>query len=327
MWKSLPSSRSGCEKRDGMVDIRFDHFITHTNAHDIDDYLKEYAAQGFVPVEETVRHHPGLRNGFVFIGPEYLEFCWVEDEALFAEADEQDRLLREALRPFGLGMVSGDVQAVHEDWTGRGYTVPEVYSSAPRDAPAEAPPIWSFQTIPEELLPGIWCFVLTYRLRPKDKVTQVRPAPNTIYAVSGVTFVSTEAEARVTSWRDLLAPDEEVVRSGTGLDVQIGAHRATWMTPDDYQVAYGMNWMPSPHSNGELAVLQLLASDLAAVQTTMEQAGRRTSPVSVGAEDALLIEPDVRDGFTLLVRQQPIEIWLQERIRRTGERLQLAEDQ
>jgi hypothetical protein len=314
------------KKGDRVVDIRFDHFITYTSAHDIDDYLKEYAAQGFVPAEETVRHHPGLRNGFVFIGPEYLEFCWVEDEALFAEADEQDRLRREALHPFGLGMVSGDVQAVHEDWTRQGYKVPEVYSSAPRDAPAEAPPKWSFQTIPEELLPGIWCFALTYHSRPKDKVTQVRPAPNTIYAVSGMTFVSTDPEARANSWRDLLAPDEEVVRSGTGWDVQIGAHRATWMTPDDYQVAHGFNWMPSPHSNGELAALQLLASDLAAVQNTMAQAGRRTSPVNVGAEDALLIEPDVRDGFTFFVRQQPIENWLQERKRRTGERLQLAED-
>jgi hypothetical protein len=309
-----------------MTDIRLDHFITYTSAEDIDRYLKEYSALGFVPAKETVRHEPGLRNGFVFMGPEYVEFCWVEDEALFAEADDEDKLLREAPRPFGLGMVSDDVQAVHEEWTGRGYAVPEVSSSAPRDAPADAPPTWSFQTIPEELLPGIWCFVLTYHLRPKDKVTQVRPAPNTIYAVSGVTFVSTEPELRATTWRDLLAPDEKVVISGTGIEIRIGAHRVTWMTPDDFEVEYGMNWVPSPHSHGELAVLHLLASDLAAVQATMEQAGRGTFPVSAEEQDALLIAPDVRDGFTFLVRQHPIEIWLQERTRRTGEKLQLVED-
>jgi hypothetical protein len=30
-----------------MINIRFDHFITHTGATNIDDYLQEYAAQGF----------------------------------------------------------------------------------------------------------------------------------------------------------------------------------------------------------------------------------------------------------------------------------------
>ena len=324
--QSLPSSRSGLEKGDGVADIRLDHFITYTSAPDIDDYLNEYAAQGFVPHEETVRHHPGLRNGFVFIGPEYLEFCWVEDEALFSEADEEDKILRDALRPFGLGMVSDDVQAVHEDWTARGYTVPDVSSSAARDAPADAPPTWSFQTIPQELLQGIWCFALTYHLRPKDRVTVVRPALNTIYAISGVTFVTAEPEARATSWRDLLAPAEGIGRAETGLEVRLGAHQVTWMTPEEYQVAYGTIWVPSPHPQGELAVLHLLASDLDTVHTMLEQAGRRISPVSEGGEDGLLIAPDVRDGFTFLVRQRPIENWLQERIGKTGERLQLAED-
>ena len=309
-----------------MADIRLDHFITYTSAPDIDDYLKEYAALGFVPHDETVRHHPGLRNGFVHIGPEYLEFCWVEDEALFTEADEEDKLFRDALRPFGLGMVSDDVQAVHEDWTRRGYTVPDVSSSAPRDAPADAPPRWSFQTIPQELLPGIWCFALTYHLRPKDKVTVVRPAPNTIYAISGATFITTEPEARATSWRDLLAPAEGIDRPGTGLEVRIGAHRVTWMTPEEYQAAHGLDWALSPHPQGELAVLHLLASDLDSVHRMLEQGRRRTSPVSVDGEDGLLIAPDVRDGFAFLVRQRPIENWLQERIGRTGERLQLAED-
>ena len=98
------------------------------------------------------------------------------------------------------------------------------------------------------------------------------------------------------------------------------------MTPEDHQAAYGMNWVPSPHSQGELAVLHLLASDLDSTQRMLEQASRRTSSVSVGGEEALLIAPDVRDGFTFLVQQQPIESWLHERIGRTGEKLQLVED-
>ena len=63
-----------------MSAIRFDHLITFTSATSIDDHLKEYVAQGFVPHAQTVRHEPGLRNGFVSLGPDYLEFWWVEDE-------------------------------------------------------------------------------------------------------------------------------------------------------------------------------------------------------------------------------------------------------
>lgn len=99
-----------------MTSVRFDHFITYVSAASVEDHLTAYAAQGFLPSERTVRHDPGLRNGFVFIGPEYLEFCWVEDEALFAAADAEEKLLRSMLRPFGLGIVADDVQAVQDKW-------------------------------------------------------------------------------------------------------------------------------------------------------------------------------------------------------------------
>lgn len=313
-------------KGESMTNIRFDHFMTYTSAANLDDYLKEYATQGFVPHEKTVRHDPGLRNGFIFVGPEYVEFCWVEDEALFAAADAEEKLLRTTPRPFGLGMIADDVQAVHDDWMARGYSVPEVWSKVPRDATPNTPPVWSFQDIPSELLPGVSCFVLTYHTRPKDEVKQIKIAPNTIYAISGVTFVTTEPEARATCWRNLLAPGEQVNQSGTGFHVWIGPHRAMWMTPEDYQVSYGLNWMPFPHPVGELALLHLLASDLRVAKIMMEQSGRRTFPVSVRGEEELLIAPDARDGFIFIIRQQPIEMWLRERMGRTGEKLKLAQD-
>jgi len=309
-----------------MTKIQFNHFITYTSAANIDDYLKEYAAQGFLPYEKTVRHDPGLRNGFIFFGPEYIEFCWVEDEALFAAADAEERLYRTALRPFGLGMIADDVQAVHDDWTARGYSVPEVWSKAPRDATPDTLPVWSFQDIPSELLPGVFCFALTYHTRPKDEVKQVKIAPNTIYAVSGVTFVAAEPEARATRWRNLLAPGEQVNQSGISFDVWIGSHRAMWMTPDAYEASYGLQWMPSSHPAGELALLHLLASDFSTAKMMIEQSGRRTFSISVRGEEELLIAPDARDGFTFIIRQQPVEMWLRERIARTGEKLKLAQD-
>jgi hypothetical protein len=59
-----------------MTNIRLDHFLTFTSAADIDDYTKEYAAQGFMPAEGTVRHEPGLRNGslgFFLEPPTFVE--------------------------------------------------------------------------------------------------------------------------------------------------------------------------------------------------------------------------------------------------------------
>lgn len=310
-----------------MTFIRLDHFLTYTSAANIDDYLKEYAALGFVPHAKTVRHDPGLRNGFIFLGPEYVEFCWVEDEALFAAADAEDKNLRSVPRPFGIGMVTDDVQALHDDWTARGFSVPEVWSKAPRDAAPDAPPAWSFQEIPGELLPGVSCFALTYHTRPKDEVKQVKISANTIYAVYGATFVAMDPEARAISWRNLLAPGEPVNRSGISFDVWIGPHQAMWMTPEAYQASYGFQWIPSPHPNGELALLHLLACDLGAAKRMIEQSGRRTSSISVRTEEELLIAPDARDGFIFIVRQQSIELWQRERMARTGEKLKLAQDQ
>ena len=309
-----------------MANIRFDHFITYTSAANIDNYLKEYAAQGFVPFKKTVRHDPGLRNGAISFGLEYVEFCWVEDEALFVAADEVEKLLRTTPRPFGLGMIADNVQAVHDDWTARGYSVPDVWSKVPRDAAPDTPPVWSFQEIPGELLPGVSCFVLTYHTRPKDELEQVIIAPNTIYAVSGTTFVAMEPEARAIRWRNLLAPGEQVNQSEISFDVHIGPHHAMWMTPDAFQASYGLHWMPFTHPIGEFALLHLLASDLSVTKTMMEQSGRQSYSISLRGEEELLIAPDTRDGFIFIIRQQPVEMWLQERMARTGEKLKLALD-
>ncbi|MCK7485403.1 MAG: VOC family protein [Bacillus subtilis] len=171
-----------------MTNIRFDHFITYTSAENVDDYIKEYAAQGFTPDDQTVRHEPGLRNCFIFLGAEYIEFCWVEDEELFAKGDDADKSFRSAARPFGIGLISEDVQAVHDGWTKRGYSVPDVWSKAPRDAAPDVPPVWSFQDVPPGLLPGVSAFVLTYHRRKRDDIRKVLIHPNTTYALSEVTY-------------------------------------------------------------------------------------------------------------------------------------------
>jgi hypothetical protein len=306
------------------MNIHFDHFITYTNAANMDEYLKQYSAQGFAPDDKTVRHAPGLRNGFIWFGPEYIEFCWVEDEALFAKAGAQEKILRKEPRPFAIGMITRDVQAVHAEWTARGYKLPEVESKAVRDAAPDAPPRWSFQYIPDELLPGASCFALTYHSRPKDEVKQLKIPPNTIYAVSGVSFVTPQAQSRAERWRDLLAPEAKVSQSGYGFTVQVPPHQAEWLTPEAYQAAYQRRWIPRQPPYGDLALLHLLATDLRTVKKMLEASGRPTISISHSGEERILIEPDPRDGFAFLVQERPAEPWLQQRIAQTGERLVLV---
>jgi hypothetical protein len=157
-------------------------------------------------------------------------------------------------------------------------------------------------------------------------VKQIKLAPNTIYAISGVTFVTTEPEARATGWRNLLAPGEQVYRSEIGFDVWVGPHQARWITPQLYQSSYGLTWLPFAYPSGEMGLLHLLASDLRVARIMLEQAGRRAFPVSVRGEEELVIAPDGRDGFSFIIRQQPIEVWLEERMARTGEKFRLADD-
>lgn len=309
-----------------MANIWFDHFLTYSNAVNIDDYLKQYAAQGFLPEERTVRHDPGLRNRFTFLGPEYIEFLWVEDEELFAKADAEDKLLRASPRPCGIGMIAEDVNRIHADWTAQGYSLPEVWSKAPRDATPDTPPAWSFQGIPEELLPGASCFVLTYHNRPQGEEKNIKIHPNTIFAISGVTFVSKEPKARAMCWRKLLAPGEQVVQSELGFEVFIGPHRALWMTPDTYHSTYGLDWIPAPHAFGELAVLHLLASTIETAKKMIEQSEKQVLPIEVEDHEEFLITSDVRDGFIFCLRQQSPEKWLQERMARTGEKLKFFQD-
>lgn len=305
-----------------MSTVWFDHIITFTSAPSIDDYLKEYVAQGFLPADQTVRHDPGLRNGFIWFGPDYIEFCWVEDEKLFAaKATPEDVAFRNEIRPFEIGMIANDVQIIHMEWTSRGYSIPEIWAKVPSDAPPDTPPKWSFQFIPEGLLPGASCFVLTYHSRSIDDAKQIKIPPNTIYAVSGITFVTTEAEDRARRWCELLTPNTKAEKSRNGFSAQIGPHQAQWMTPDTYKALYHKEWIPASHSFGDIAFLNLLATDLDLAKHVLERAGRRTVSISDGNDDQLLIEPDPRDGFTFLVRQMPADIWLRDRTALTGEKL------
>jgi hypothetical protein len=307
--------------------IAFDHFITWTDAATIDEHVATYRAAGFAAPQRTVRHEPGLRTGFVGFGPEYIEFCWVEDEAAFARGEPEEAAYRAARRPYGLGLVTDDVQALHTRWAEQGYSLPAVWAAAPRDAPPGTDPAWSFQAIPPALLSGSRCFALTYHTRPPATRRAVYPAANSTYAIAGVTFVCAAPAARAGQWRDLLTPGAPIADESGRAVVQIGAHRAVWMTPRAYERTYGWPWVAAPHPCGELAVLHLLATDLARAGTLLERAGRQVRRLREGGADTpvLLVAPDPGDGFVFAIAERPLEDWLRERRARTGEEVTIAQ--
>jgi hypothetical protein len=154
---------------------------------------------------------------------------------------------------------------------------------------------------------------------------EVRVAPNSVYALAGVTFVASNPQARATCWRDLLAPTAAITESEGSFTVQIGPHHANWMTPAAYEVIYGIPWVAAAHACGELALLHLLALDLVQVRSSLEQAGRSVHLRSIQGQDMLLVEPNPGDGVTFLVQQQPMEHWLEERVACTGEPFNLID--
>lgn len=314
-----------------MSDIRLDHFITAANVDNIDAYLDEYRAAGFRVGEQTVKHNPGLRNGFIRFGPEYLEFVWVEDEELFqAGADEamfkpRLRELRAGYRPFGIGIDTRDVRALHDEWAAKGIAVPDVVDSWARDMDRTTPPVWSFLPIPPSALGGALAFGLTYHTANRDVPRKVRIAPNGTYAIAGITFVSDEAEERAAKWRDLLAPGEQVQKSNGVFSVYVKPHTLEWLSALEYQEQYGLSYKPAPHGFGEMSIIHVLSDDLDETERqlgVLERAVVRIPDKRTGV-DTLIVPPDERDGFTMSITEKSAEGWLRERTAATGEKIEL----
>jgi hypothetical protein len=304
-----------------MPTIRLDHFITYTSARSIDEHLEWYRQAGFGVMEDTVLHEPGLRNGFIGFGREYIEFCWVEDEEAFSAVGPEEQALRAASRPYGVGIATPDVAALHEEWAAQGYELSPVFSKGPRDAAPDADPVWSFQEIPPALQPGgAECFVLTYHQRRRS-LDGLRIAPNTTYAVAGVVFVTPYPAKRANAWSRLLAPDEPLQDGNDTCSVRLGPHVGTWVTPARFEQTYGRHWEPSPHGVGEFAALHLLAERLETAEGMLEKAGRSVTRLqgSAGTPAALFVAPDPSDGFAFVLTERPASEWLAERTAQFGD--------
>ncbi len=304
---------------------QLDHILTFADVHNIDNYIARYRMLGFQVTNETRPYKPGLRNRFIQLGCEYLELVWVEDEAAFNAGGHEEfarmypdlLALRSAARPFSLAFKTENVEALHQQWTGEGYALPEVWSFAPPDMP----PVLSFQTIPDDLLPGASAFAITYHLNtPASEVRHVRPAANTTYAVEGLTFVSNTPQENAARWQSLINPAARVYEAEQAYRVSTPPHAAWWMSPTVFQERYHVEYTPSPHRYGDIAAIHLLAEDLAAAAARLEQyAVPQTDPIT--QENLLVVSPIGNDGVTFIIREYPIERWQTERTHITGEQI------
>lgn len=287
-------------KGDAVPTLWLDHFESYVDAPSLDTYLRHYRQAGFLVAERMALHGTGARHGLVGFGPEHIELCVVEHEGRFARLGGASTVLRASRRPFAIGMTS-------------------------HSARLQAPPGRNFRPLGQRQDPGgAICSVYPYLGR---RALPLGPAPNTAYAIAGVTFVSPTPQERAAAWRALFAPETTLRAEGDTYHVTVGAHDLGWMTPEQYSVRYGRAWEPAPHPYGELAALHVLASDLTMVQTMVAAAGWEALEFAASVEPRRLFLPaDQRGGFTFLVTERPREAWRIERVSRSGENLDLAKD-
>lgn len=312
-----------------MTDIKLDHIITFANVPRIDTYLSSYRKEGFVVGKKTVRHFPGLRNGFVYIGAEYLEFEWVENKEEYkrGKLPYHDIFVKNPA-PFGIGLVVNDVRILHRAWRKRGFKITPVYSLGPRGAKENDPPWWSFQKIPPTLLPGVWSFALTYLFRSSNKKRVVRVGRNSIYAIEGITFVVSNPKSRAKKWKKLLAPRAPILDEADVCRLKIGPHIFTWITKNAYKNYYGVSYR-KPYSGGfgnlrEARLIHLLAVDSEkAVRSLGKSRKIKKFYDRFSKKDAVFIFPKKSDGFTFTIREMPIKKWVRERTNITKEKLRI----
>jgi hypothetical protein len=301
-----------------------DHVLSYSGAPAIEDALARYRAAGFAVMAQTVRHAPGLRNGFVGIGPEYLELLWVEDERAFGKSGPWRQAQRRARRPCTLALRTDDLGALQAAWRARGLDVGPATDGAPADRPG-ASPAWSFLHVPPPLLPGIGVFVLRYHAVDAAARGRVRAAPNGVYALAGVSVVAGDCEAIATRWRDVLAPERAIDVERGERRFALGPHALAWLTPDAFARRYGP-FAPAVELAGEIALVHLWSRDLDRTEDALHRAGRATRRQAGRDGPELFVPADPEDGFAFAIAARPVRDWAARRHELTGEPITLADD-
>jgi len=306
-----------------------DHFVTYT-VTPIDEEMARLRRAGFLasPPERTVRNDPGLRNGFVYVGPEYLEFCWVEREEEFRAAAREEPfywVLRDQHRPYAIGFRVKDAAALHAKLEQRGYAMPDLLQAREDEAGGADPPRFAFGLFPADAHPGIHAFYLSDRELEEPRPLHV--GENGVFLIVGVLFVSVEPRARVGAFADLLL-DEGGSRDPWGF--LHGPHAYLWISPRGFRQLSGESWPASPADYHELAAVIAITTDLDRTERFFERAelpyrrARMSLPL-FGEHEGIFLHPNVREGFPMIVFEGDYTEWSRWRSAVSGAELELHE--
>lgn len=295
-----------------------DHFITYTEDA-VDSVMARYRRAGFItsPPERTVRHEPGLRNGFVYVGPEYLEFCWVEREDEFREqvaVEPYYATLRSEHRPFGIGFQVLEPENFRARLVESGLEMPDVLFARPQDAPIDSEPRWAYGMFPDGTTPGAHAFYLSYLGRDGQRRNEnFFVGENGIFLIVGAVLVSPMPRTRLQQWSShLLGSEQSDARDSRG--VAYGPHAYIWITPAEWNRLSGAPYPDPPAEFQELSAVVALSFDLERTERFLESASfpfqRSTIDLPVfGRHEGLFLFPDPRDGFPMLILEGAVQDW------------------
>lgn len=299
-----------------MVALRLDHVLTFTSASPVEEALDRYRQAGFVPSPHIAEWSPGLRNGFVNLWPEYLELLCVHDDDAFRTAPAPLRRARDAHRPYGLGFYSDDTARLRDDWVAAGHDLPDAEYLRLETTSTDDPPDFCEVALP--VLPGADCFALTSFFPGAAMRARMQVAPNTVFGLSGVTFVADHPAAAADRWRRVLAPDSAVTPdhgSDGHVELLSGVHRFTWFTPEALSARFGLTWSDGP---SDIALVHLLAERVDLAGQLMADAGWT---VRAGHHGSFVVDPHPSDGIAFELHHGSADAWRDTRARVLGEHL------
>lgn len=287
--------------------ILLDHVTTSTNAASLDDQVQQYRNAKFLRLPHTVPYRPGLRHAFIKFGYEYLELSWIEDWNSFAAEAETRGPEMFAVQPFRVAFRIEDLESFYQASVDAGLSLPSIKELKTQ---SDAKPFAKMLVLPaEEIGSGVTLFLFEYLNMTKGSTDTLYVAPNKIYALSGLTFVSPTPQKQAQRFCRVFHRAESSSRDGI-YQVRLGPHLLQWMEPDRYEALYGSDWHPARKGDNEVALLHLLTDDGTLTREYLQSAKRTCRDLVDGS---LFVQADPHDGTAFHISHQPVVKWVNER--------------
>jgi hypothetical protein len=261
------------------------------------------------------------------MGPDYIEFNWVERQKEFAKdkSNYHDEF-RKHPGPAGFGFETLEVEQFNRSLNSKGYKVPSVKSRGPSDAKKGDKPWWTFQNFKRRTLPGVIPFALRYETRDLSKPRKSFIGKNGIFAIVGVTFVAKDPIKDAKRWGDVFGV-KILNKAQDYVSITLGAHTLKWMKTSVFKSVYDSGaWLPYKGRFTHLrkmALLHLYAEDLDRAEKYLNIAGFKTQHINKPDLNGIYVHPMKSDGYAFFISKYSVKSWLTER-RKLGQKLKIV---